>query len=314
MKFVPNPEGDKTEFSSVNDMVSHVKNIGYDGGIKLLMATTKSFFDALQEEGISLDKSAQRAFEMSYKTNIPRQRGLAGSSAICTAAFQCLMDWHGISSSMIPPERVANYVLRAEQKELGIAAGLQDRVVQAYDQPVFMDFTPKAFAVHNGKHGEYETFPDHVSDWLQGKLFLLLPKLDINGKSSGKIHSPVRKRWEEGDEFVREKMNAIADLAQKGKDALLDHDDAELSQLFNTNFDLRCEIFGNAVAEADKSLITKARQVDRTIGAKLPGSGGAILVFAPQPDALLRAMDELEVQVVKLNVRRPPHNKRAKTI
>ena len=43
-----------------------------------------------------------------------------------------------------------------ENVELKIAAGLQDRVAQAYEAPVFMDFS-KEFMDRQG-YGHYETF------------------------------------------------------------------------------------------------------------------------------------------------------------
>ena len=36
-------------------------------------------------------------FKMSYETNIPRQSGLSGSSAIVCAALSCLLDFYGIA-------------------------------------------------------------------------------------------------------------------------------------------------------------------------------------------------------------------------
>jgi glucuronokinase len=67
---------------------------------------------------------------MSYTTNIPRHSGLAGSSAIITAAFNCLLEWFEVQDSFKVQER-PTFVLNVEKQELGIMAGLMDRVVQA---------------------------------------------------------------------------------------------------------------------------------------------------------------------------------------
>ncbi len=65
-------------------------------------------------------------------TTIPRSVGLAGSSAIVIAALRAA----GVD--LEPPE-VAELALAIERDDLGIAAGLQDRAVQAFDQPVLVD-------------------------------------------------------------------------------------------------------------------------------------------------------------------------------
>ena len=43
----------------------------------------------------------------------------------------------------IAPAVFANLVLSVENNELGISAGLQDRVAQAFEKPVFMNFERK---------------------------------------------------------------------------------------------------------------------------------------------------------------------------
>ena len=274
------------------------------------MATTKIFSDSLKEEKIVLPKAFQRGYSMSYSTNVPRQLGLAGSSAICTAAFRALMDWHGVSEKQIPPERLAGYVLRAEQQELGIAAGLQDRVAQAYDQPVFMDFTPEAFAMHDGKFGSYEVLDAAVIEFFKGRLFLLFPvtppHVEEEGKSSGKVHSPVRKLWEQGDPVVRQTMVEIGGLAVLGKKAVEEKDANTFVDLMNRNFALRLKLFGAAVAERDRKVIDVAKSFGPGIGAKLPGSGGAVLAFAVQGKDFAEFMaKQKDVTAVELELRHP---------
>ena len=84
-----------------------------------------------------------RNFSIRYESNIPRQVGLAGSSAIIVATLRCLMEFYGVD---IPQRVQPSLVLSVETEELGIAAGLQDRVIQVYEGVVFMDFA-------QGSHG-----------------------------------------------------------------------------------------------------------------------------------------------------------------
>ena len=125
---------DMVLFSSMANLAEEVNFAGYYGGMRLLKATVKVFYDYCTENNITLDP---RNFTIRYHSNIPLRLGLAGSSAIITACFKALQQFFGI---IIEPQIMANLVLSVEAKELGIAAGLQDRVAQAYEHPVFMDF------------------------------------------------------------------------------------------------------------------------------------------------------------------------------
>lgn len=64
------------------------------------------------------------------------QAGLSGSSAIVCAALSCLLDFYDVRH-LIKVEMRPNLILNAE-KEVGIVAGLQDRVAQVYGGLVYM--------------------------------------------------------------------------------------------------------------------------------------------------------------------------------
>lgn len=64
------------------------------------------------------------------------QTGLSGSSAIVCAALNCLLDFYKVRH-LVKVEIRPDLILSAE-KELGIIAGLQDRVAQVYGGLVYM--------------------------------------------------------------------------------------------------------------------------------------------------------------------------------
>src|SRR6056297_2047269 len=142
---------DKTRFSSMQELVENVNSSGYYGGIRLLKATIKVFYDYCRECNIKLD---DRNFTIRYTSNIPLRLGLAGSSAIITATFKALMAFYGVTISR---PIMANLVLSVEDRELGIAAGLQDRVAQAYETPVYMNFDKEIMDKQG--YGDYQTLP-----------------------------------------------------------------------------------------------------------------------------------------------------------
>ena len=125
---------DRSRFDSIGQLADDVVLHGYYGGVRLVKATIKMFVDYCRRGNIALH---DRNFSVRYESNIPRQVGLAGSSAIIIATLRCLMEFYGIE---IPLDVQPSLALAVEREELGIGAGLQDRVSQVYQGAVFMDF------------------------------------------------------------------------------------------------------------------------------------------------------------------------------
>ncbi|MBS3056177.1 MAG: hypothetical protein J4473_01945 [Candidatus Aenigmarchaeota archaeon] len=144
---VPGNE-DCTIFNNLTDLALDSELYGYCGGIRLLRACIKRFDDYCSEKGVEL---RDENFTIKYGTYIPRCVGLAGSSAIITACLRGLMKFYDIE---ICEEDQAKIVWETETKELKLAAGLQDRVVQVKQGLVYMDFTDEEMA-RNG-YGKYE--------------------------------------------------------------------------------------------------------------------------------------------------------------
>src|SRR5205807_342590 len=77
------------------------------------------------------------AKHLRWRTSIPREVGLGGSSAIVIAALRALCAMHELD---IAPGTLAELALAVEVEELGIHAGPQDRFAQAHEGLTFMDF------------------------------------------------------------------------------------------------------------------------------------------------------------------------------
>eukprot|EP00629_Pelagomonadales_sp_RCC1024_P014979 CAMPEP_0119270524 /NCGR_PEP_ID=MMETSP1329-20130426/7494_1 /TAXON_ID=114041 /ORGANISM="Genus nov. species nov., Strain RCC1024" /LENGTH=622 /DNA_ID=CAMNT_0007270547 /DNA_START=203 /DNA_END=2067 /DNA_ORIENTATION=+ len=282
---VPHPLFDPCDFGSLADLHFISRREGYQGGMRLLQAACKKFFEYCTDKGVVLPK---RNFTLSYETNVPRQVGLAGSSAIVTAVVRALMAFFALDASHVPLEVMPNLVLSIEA-ELGINAGLQDRVVQAYEGLVAMDFDKAGFDARG--HGLYERLPKHQ---LHAALPLLWLAYCGEPSDSGAIHSDVKARWRAGEATAVEGMRKIAQVAKDAKRAFALGDAAECRRLMAANFALRRELFGDAVLGA-----TNLRLVDIATEhggvAKFPGSGGAV-VGTCEPDALeaIRAAYERE--------------------
>ncbi|KAF6255982.1 ribosomal protein S5 domain 2-type protein [Scenedesmus sp. NREL 46B-D3] len=224
--FQPHPQHDPCEFDSLSALVHRLDTQGYYGGIRLLMALCKRFHAHCSKAGLQLPA---KGFQLSYDTNIPRQAGLSGSSAIICAGLNCLLQYFQVPQSVLPVQQQPSLILSAEA-ELGITAGLQDRVIQVYGGVVCMDFDQQHMEASGC--GIYESLDP-----------ALLPRLWLvwcdNPSDSGRLHSTVKQRWLAGDAAVREGMQRVAECAEQGRAALLQQDTAALAQLMDANFNLR---------------------------------------------------------------------------
>jgi glucuronokinase len=246
-------------FASMDDLLANVQRTGYYGGVRLLKAGTKKFAEYCRSNGIGVP---ERNFTMRYSTTVPRQVGLGGSSAIITAVMRALMQFYEVD---IADEELPNVVLAAETEELGLTAGLQDRVVQAYGGVVYMDFDKDYMGRHG--HGRYERLS--VKD---------LPPVYVAyrtelAEESSVAHIAVHERYARGETIVVETMSEIAGLADLARELMEQHRWDELAEVLDRNFDLRCRIF--PIREADKRMVSLARSTGAS--CKFCGSGGAVV-------------------------------------
>jgi glucuronokinase len=278
---------ERNRFESVRDLVKDVELHGYGGGARLLKAAVKKFVEYADERKLQLH---DRRFSLRYTTNIPRQVGMAGSSAIIVAALRCLMEFYRIE---IAREVQPSLVLRVETEELGIAAGLQDRVIQVYEGAVAMNFARDAMKTEDGfQFGQYEPLDPAI-----------LPPLYIaysadRGEPTEVLHNNLRARFLDGDAKVVEAMKKFAELTDSFRDALHKKDIATMNRLIDENFDTRRSIC--QIASMHIEMIQRARAAG--VSAKFAGSGGAIIGLCPDDDLFRRlqdAMGEIHCEVIR---------------
>lgn len=275
---------DRMKYNSMRELVLDVRNNGYYGGIRLMKAAVRKFHDYCRDHRISLP---DRNFSIRYRSTIPRRLGLAGSSALVTATMLCLMDFYDID---IPRTELPNLTLRVETEELGIAAGLQDRVIQVYGGVVFMDFSRDIMDAQG--YGNYET----LDTALLPPLFIAY-RSDL-GEGSETIHQTVRDRWLAGDPEVTAAMRDFAAYAQEARDLIVSGCGRDIGPLLDANFERRCSIF--KVDPVNVDMVRRARSVGAH--AKLAGSGGAIVGTYEDDtmyEQLVIAMREADIVVMK---------------
>jgi glucuronokinase len=259
-------QDDKSIFRSVEDLARDVKLHGYYAGIRLVKATIKKFVEHCDRQRLSLHR---RNFSVRYQSNIPRQVGLAGSSAIIVATLRCLMEFYGVE---IPHRVQPSLVLAVETEELGIAAGLQDRVIQVHEGLVYMDFAEERMEkLHGLWCGVYEPLDPR-----------LLPPLYVayNAEVSEPtevIHNNLRARFDQGEPAVLEAMRQLADLTVQAREAILARNAKRLGELIDANFEVRRSICRLPAEHVE--MVERAREVGAS--ASFSGSGGAIVGICP---------------------------------
>ena len=127
---------EKLEYKSLANLAENPPDLSQDGLSRLVLGALIHFQEECVASGLAIEASG---FQLNLDTNIPRQVGLAGSSAVITAVIRCLLTHHGLGTAL-PPHAVADMVLKVETDRLNIHGGLQDRLPQAYNQMLHMDF------------------------------------------------------------------------------------------------------------------------------------------------------------------------------
>lgn len=226
-----------------------------EGGALLLAAALKKFADHCETARID---PAPRGLQLSFTSDIPRQVGLGGSSAIVIAALRALMQRYGVA---IEPATLAELALAAETEELAIPAGPQDRVVQAYEGLLYMDFAAPRTAASYVR----------LSPSLLPPLFVAWdPRA---AESSAKVHDDVRARYAREEPAVLAAMRRLAELAGEGRACLERGDLERFGELVNENFDTRAPIW--SLQERHREMVALGRRHGAAV--KFCGSGGAVV-------------------------------------
>lgn len=272
---------DHLAWNDLQEFEASVSSMGYYGGLRLLKATLLVFMRHCHTNGIKLHG---RGFKLSYQTDIPVLLGLSGSSAIISACLRALGSWYGVK---MQPWLLASLAWEVETKELDIPAGLQDRVAQAYNYPVFMDFDKGHFNAN--PHGKYERLTRPLKN-----IFIAYNKNLAEG--SAVTHTSLRERFNHGDTAVLEAVEKWKSLTLNFKQALEEDDMDTMFDCIDTNFDVR-----NMVAELKPEQVELVKLARKSgCCAKFCGSGGAIIGMYRDSKMLERLKNDLKAADVNI--------------
>lgn len=208
--------------------------------------------------------------EVSVRTEIPRESGMGGSTAIIVALLDAYRKMFNLTYDRY---RLAEIVQKIEHKELGIVAGYNDRYAITFGGLLFMDFTGKDV---DREVWEGEPYAKIREIPLKEEIPLVCGYWGVR-RSSGSVHAPIRRRFLQGDIEVIEAIRDIIKITEEGEKAIIQSDWKKLSELMNQNYDITKEI-GWAYKIDDK--LRKIGLEHGAIAAKLGGAGnGGVMVF-----------------------------------
>ena len=281
LRIEPEPQ-DVNVYRNIHELVDSINSHGYYGAERLIKAAIKKFLEYSVKNNIRLPN---RNFTIRYHSTIPRQVGLAGSSAIITATMRALLKFYNIK---IQRELLPSLILQTEKDELGINAGLQDRVIQVYEGCVYMDFEKES--LDKKGHGKYVRLDvDNLPN------LYIAYKTELS-KVSGQVLNDIRVRYEKKDALVLGSLARIAEIAAEGREAINNRNFERLNALINENFDLRVKIM--QISEDNMKMIKTAR--DCGASAKFAGSGGSIIGMYEDDEMLNRLINALKEQKVRV--------------
>ncbi|MEE2714178.1 MAG: hypothetical protein VX913_15520 [Planctomycetota bacterium] len=210
-------------------------------------------------------RDARHDYVMSLASDIPRQVGFAGSSAIVIAALRALSRWFAMP---VDPVTLARLALWAETRVLGIQAGPQDRVVQAHGGVFDMDFATSEWGV---TPLDVDLIPPLLLAWTRSP-----------GASSGGVHDDIKQRFDAGDPAVIAAMDVFPQLAREGALCLSGGDLEGLRALVDRNFDQRATIW--TLDAQDLAMVELGRRHGAAV--KFCGSGGGVVAVPESVDDL----------------------------
>ena len=266
VSFVPNTL-DANSFESFDAMTSHLSEFGVDGGIRLLKSLARRLCAYFEKSGRNVHIS--RGFDVSYSSTIPIQLGLSGSSAIVVAGVNAMLKFFGACD--VPLCDRATLALRVEQ-DVGISAGPMDRFIQVYGGLRLMDFsefreTERAVV----ENLDASNLPPLFLVWLERG----------NASHSGRVHSRVKKRFEDGERSIVDAVQRLSALTERAAACMRQSSNAvasALPELMNLNFTIRRELFDDDELGVLNLEMVRVLRDECGYGVKFAGSGGACVV------------------------------------
>lgn len=255
--------GPDRSWSDLAELRDEAARVGHDSGDRLVTAALVTLDRLLPPE---LDR---QPFAVHWSTTIPRSVGLGGSSAIVVATMTAAFRLWALD---VPLAELAEAALAAEVDELGISAGLADRVAQVWRRTVLTD------------RREPNTVATPVP--VPAPIPAVLAWSPDAAAPSGAYHRALRARFDAGDAEVLAAMDDLARLADAGAEALLAGDIDGLGTAMDASLATRCGL--GSVPDAALAPVDALRAAGAAVN--FAGSGGALVCVGVGIETVRRAL------------------------
>ena len=251
-----------------DDIASH----GVRGEQRIIVA---SLFTLAEHVRRTHHDSADRSgVAVSWSTDIPRSVGLAGSSALAVATIDAVASCWGVT---LDRRVCAALALSAERDVLGIAAGWQDRIVQAFGRTVLVDtaIMTEVDGVSVPHVRTVDPVPVRlVASW----------NADL-ATSSDDYHAPLRRD-------PRSLAAPMAELAAVARHATASLERGDIPA-FAAAVDEGWRIRQSCVPlHSDHAALIELVRASG-VAATTPGSGGSVVAICPNSDAVDQVREAL---------------------
>jgi galactokinase/mevalonate kinase-like predicted kinase len=217
-------------------------------------------------------------YKVTWVTDVPRSSGLSGSTALLSATMACIKTMLG---EELPDDMriFAELVRDVELREAGIVCGYQDAYMCVLGGLSYLDFAGK----HPIDSGPLGTL---LPAELPGNYLLVTTGVE---RLSGSVHGPIRERWLNGDEMVKEHIKELANLARAAKIGMTMD---VLAEAMTRNFQIIQELGGSG---ADIDRLVQTCLDNGALSAKLAGAGmgGTVIALCDDPQELQQRLTKI---------------------
>ncbi|MDY7106843.1 MAG: hypothetical protein S0880_37190 [Actinomycetota bacterium] len=287
-------DDDEPAWRSVQELSDEVDRYGHIGSQRLVTAAVRTVNRHARRLGASVSR---QGFRLRYGSDIPRQVGLGGSTALIVAVQDVVCRHLGVE---VDPLVRPTLALAAEADELGLVGAPRTSVIQVLGGVVAMDFEPdRTEAVDGLGHGRYDPVDP------SGLPPLFVAHLAAAAAADDSARRELRTRWERADGSVAEIARRLSGLAAEARAAASWRDPGRLAALIDASADLA----GTLTMPADLTLMMLEEARDLGIAATPVGSGAIVGAYEDDAafDAVRSRLGELGAEVQRVEVAEPLH-------
>ena len=297
------------EIKKSKTLLKSITNPNLKNLFKNCIKAIQEYFPAYYEEIIKNPTDITN-----IKTEIPKESGLSGSTALMVAFMKGLKELYKFNKKL-NDYILAELVQRAEEKA-GITCGYADRYVCTLGGLAYIDFRGKLYhkPLYKEPLATYERLDYYVK-----YIPLLIAYLGIP-RSSGQIHKKFRKAYmkelllvkskklEKSKAKILKAMKKVGLTAMYGKYALLEEDWEKFGKLMNqnhkwVNYAMKLAGFKEGAGYYNNAVINYALK-EGALGAKLSGAGGGgSVIILVEPGKENSMKEKLEKYMKKIGLK-----------